>query len=74
MAAFCIVSVVGADGDGEHARHVDADVLDRERALERDLDLHRLEVEVVVVLDQRPDEGAAAVRGTSRTGPASVLP
>ena len=52
---------VGADGDGEDAGHVDADVLDRQRALERDLDLDRLQAEVGVVLDQRPDEGGAAV-------------
>src|SRR5258707_11495738 len=31
--------LVRADRDGEDARDVDADVLDRERALERDLDL-----------------------------------
>ncbi len=52
---------VGADGDGEHARHVDADVLDRQRALERHLDLDRLEAEVGVVLDERQDERRAAV-------------
>ena len=57
---------VGADGHGEHAGHVDADVLDRQGALERDLDLHRLQAEEGVVLDQRQDEGGAAVDAARR--------
>jgi hypothetical protein len=52
---------LGADGDGEDGRHVDADVLDGQGAAQRDLDLQRLEVEVGVVLDQRDHEGAATV-------------
>ncbi len=61
MAAFCISSRLGADGHREDAGHVDADVLDGQGALERDLDLDRLQVEEGVVLDQRHDEGRAAV-------------
>ena len=33
----------GADGHGEHARHVHADVFHRQRTAKRNLDLHRLE-------------------------------
>ena len=46
MAAFCITLGRGADGHGEHAGHVDADVLHRQRAAERNLDLHRLQAQV----------------------------
>ena len=35
-----------ADGHGEHAGHVDADVLDRQRAAERNFDLDRLQAQV----------------------------
>src|SRR5919204_5067230 len=49
-----------ADRDREDARHRDADVLERERVLERDVDLDRLEAEIRVLLNHRPDEGAAA--------------
>ena len=37
---------LGADGDGEHAGHVDADILHRQRALSGNLDLDRLQVEI----------------------------
>ena len=40
---------------------VDADVLLRERAAELDVDRHRRQAEIGVVLDDRPHEGRAAV-------------
>ena len=49
------------DGDGEHAGDVDADVLGRQRPSQRDLDLDRLQVQVVVVLQQRNHERGATV-------------
>jgi len=49
------------DRDGEDARHIDADVLGRQRAAQRNLNLNRFETEVIEVLNQRPDERAAAV-------------
>ncbi len=63
----------GADGHGEHAGHVDADVLHRQGAAQRDLDLHRLEAQPGVVLDQRPDELRPAVDATGRVVPAARL-
>ncbi len=58
---------VGADGDGEDAGHIDADVLHRQGALERDLDLDRLQRQEGVVLHQGQDEAGAAVQ-TARPG------
>ena len=55
-----------ADADRERARHVDADVLQRQRALQRDADRQRRELEERVVLDQRPDQRAAAVDAARR--------
>jgi hypothetical protein len=52
---------VGADGHGEDAGHVDTDVLHRQGAFERDLDLDRFQVEVGVILHQRHNEGRPAV-------------
>ncbi|MCI0457860.1 MAG: hypothetical protein L0Z62_12910 [Gemmataceae bacterium] len=52
---------LGADGDGEHAGHVDSNVLNRQGALEGNLDLERLQGQVGVVLDQRHHEGGPAV-------------
>jgi hypothetical protein len=43
---------VGGDADGEGRGHVDADVVERERAFEGDVDDHGLEGEVGVVLDE----------------------
>src|SRR6202030_172481 len=45
----------------EGRRRIDADVLFRKRALEIDLDRHRREIEELIVLDDGPDEGGAAV-------------
>ena len=72
MAAFCITSGVRADGDGEHARHVDADVLGRQRAAERNFDLDRFQAQVGVVLNQRPDERRAAVQALRRFAAAGL--
>ncbi len=55
-----------ADGHGEHAGHVDADVLHRQRPAERNLDLHRLQAEPGVILDERIDELRAAVDARGR--------
>ena len=52
---------LGVDGHGEHAGHVDADVLRRQGAAQRDLDLDRLQAQVGIVLDQRHDERRTAV-------------
>ena len=49
------------DTDGKGRRHVDANVLHRERMFEVDVDRHGLEVQEPVVLDQRPHDFAAAV-------------
>ena len=62
----------GADGHREDAGHADADVLGRERALERDFDLHRLQAEVGVVLDERHDEGGAAVNAAGASPPRTL--
>ncbi len=58
--------LVRADADGERARHVDADVLHRQRVLQRDADRHGRQAHVSVVLDQRPDECATAVDAAGR--------
>ena len=50
-----------ADRDREDARHVDADILHRERAAERNFDLHRLEAQERVILKERNDKFRAAV-------------
>ena len=57
---------IGADADGERAGHVHADVLQRQGALQRDVDGHRCQAQERAVLDQRPDEGAAAVDALGR--------
>ena len=56
----------GADSDGEDTGHGHANVLQREGALEGRLDLHRVQGQVVVVLDQRPDKRTATVDGLGR--------
>src|SRR5690606_37771727 len=52
---------IDADAHRERARHVDADVLQRERVAKIDVDGERGEAQVLVALDERPDERAAAV-------------
>ena len=56
----------GRDADGEGRGRVDAYVLFRERALEIDLDRHGGEIEELIILDDRPDEGGAAVQTMGR--------
>ena len=63
---------ISADGHGEDARHVDADVLDGERTLEGNLDLDRIEVEVGIVLDERDHEGGTAVDAPCRVAAAGL--
>src|SRR5205823_9122546 len=46
----------GINGDGEDARHIDADVLGRQRASQRHLNLDRLETEIGVILNERSEE------------------
>ena len=56
-----------ADGNGKHTGNIDADVLDRQGTPQGDLDLDRLEAQVLVVLEQRPHE-----RGTTMDGLGSL--
>ena len=50
-----------ADGHGEHTRHIDADVLKRQRTTQRNFDLDRLETQIGIVLEQRQHELGAGV-------------
>ena len=52
---------IGRHADGEGRRHIHADVVERQRARERNVDHHRLERQIRPVLDERPHERAAAV-------------
>ncbi len=52
--------VAGADGNGEHARYANPDVLEREGIAQGNVYLNRLEAQIVVFLDDRPHERAAA--------------
>jgi hypothetical protein len=61
---------VGADRDREVTGDIDADVLDRQCAFQGHLDLHRLQVQVAVILHQRPDEVGPAVDALRRVAAA----
>ncbi len=54
--------LIGADGHGEHAGHVDADVLHGQGALEGDFDLDRLQAQKGVILNERQDQARPAVQ------------
>ena len=65
---------LGADGHGEDAGHVDANVLARQRVAQRHLDLDRLQAEIAVVLDDRQHEPAAAMDARRRVVSPATLP
>ena len=58
----CVLhQVVGrSDGDRKHAGDVDADVFQRQRAAQRNFNLHRFQRQPGVVLNKRLDESRAA--------------
>src|SRR6266404_4431492 len=52
---------VRPDCHGENAGDVDANILDRQRILQRDLNLNRFQTQEGMVLNQRPDKSRASV-------------
>ena len=55
-----------ADGDGEDAGDVDANILNRQRVAQRHFDLDGLQTEIGIVLDDGEHEPAAAVDAQRR--------
>ncbi len=69
-----VVHQHGVDGDAHRERrgYVDPDVVHGQRAFEGNVDDERLEAQVLVVLDEGQDEGAAAVEASGRLGAADA--